>query len=303
MREVTSSLAAFGVNIVAKALADSPDSAFSLAIGLVMVSCSHIEINLDIGHKLLPKAGGESRVSFRDDRSGETVDREHSFDQDVGSFDCCDILRDWDKVGEPSEAIQPNQDSFFLVVPREGSCKVNCNRGKGFSGNRERGDDSVREGGRLFVPLTKVTSANIVIEICSHCHPVEVPSGVFETFLGSHVRHLFMSNAKDFASEVISFVDCFIGNIWTVTTVLLPSFKKKSINENPTSVVGVLADYIKERICGCSFSEGVVPFAFEVLSELKGANTKRSGGLVRERVIVIDRGIRDGKVFIWSNMV
>ena len=108
MREVTSPLGAIGVNIVAKALTDSPDSAFSLAIGLVIVSCSHVEINLDVGLKLLPKAGGYSRVSIRDDRSGETVDREDSFDEDVGSFDCSDILRDWDEVGEPSEAIQHN---------------------------------------------------------------------------------------------------------------------------------------------------------------------------------------------------
>ena len=189
------------------------------------------------------------------------------------------------------------------MVARKRSCKVNCNRGKGFSGNRERGDDSVREGGRLFVHLRKVASVNIVLEICSHCHPVEVAQGVFESFLGSHVCHLFMSDAKDFASDVVSFTGCFIGNIWTVSTVILLSFMKKSINENPTRVVGVLADYIKERICGCSFSEGMVPFAFEVLSELEGTNIKGSGGLVRERVIVIDRGIRYGKVFIWLNMV
>ena len=42
----------------------------------------------------------------------------------------------------------------------------------------------------------------------------------------------------------------------------------------------------------------MVPFAFEVLSELKGTNIKGSGGLVRERVIIIDRGIGDRKVFI-----
>ena len=112
-----------------------------------------------------------------------------------------------------------------------------------------------------------------------------------------------MSNAKDFASDIVSFVGCFIGNIWTVSTVILPSFKKKPIDENPTRMVGVLADDVKERIRGCSLSEGVVPFAFEVLSELKSTNIKGSGGLIRERVIVIDRGIRDGKVFIWCNMV
>ena len=38
------------------------------------------------------------------------MDREESFNEDVGSFDCCDVLRDWDEVGEPSEAYQHNED-------------------------------------------------------------------------------------------------------------------------------------------------------------------------------------------------
>ena len=108
MRKVASPLGSLGVNIVAKALADGSDSAFCLPIGLVMVSGNHVEINLDVGYKLLPKAGGEPVVSIRDDRSGETVDREDSFNQDVSSFDCCDVLRDWDEVGKTSEAIQQN---------------------------------------------------------------------------------------------------------------------------------------------------------------------------------------------------
>ena len=106
-----------------------------------------------------------------------------------------------------------------------------------------------------------------------------------------------MGNAQDFASDIVSFVGCFIGNIWTVSTVILPSFKKKSIDENPTRVVGVLSYDVKKRISGCSLSGSVVPFASEVLSELKGTNIKGSGGLVRERIIIIDRGIRDRKVF------
>ena len=143
-----------------------------------------------------------------------------------------------------------------------------------------------------------MASANVVFEIVSHCHPVEVARGIFVTFLGSDVRHLFMGNAQDFTPDVAFFVGCFIGNIWRVSTVILPTFKKKSIDENPTRVVVVLADYVKERISGCSFSEGVVLFAFEVLSELKGRNVKGCGGLVRKRVIVIDGGIRDRKVVI-----
>ena len=108
MRELASPFGAFGVNIVAKALADAPDSAFSLAIGLVMVSGGHVEINLDIGYKLLPKVGGESRVSIRDDRSGKTVDREDSVHEDIGSLDCYDLLRDRDMLGDPSGVIQHN---------------------------------------------------------------------------------------------------------------------------------------------------------------------------------------------------
>ena len=99
------------------------------------------------------------------------------------------------------------------MVAREGSCKINCNQGKRSSGDRERGNDSIRESGRLIVYLTKVASANIVFEIGSLCHPVAVVRGVFETFLGPQVCHLFMGNAKDFASYIVSFVGCFIENI------------------------------------------------------------------------------------------
>ena len=40
-----------------------------------------------------------------------------------------------------------------------------------------------------------------------------------------------------------------------------------------------------------------------MLSELKSTNIKGSRGLVRERVIIIERGIRDRKVFIRRYMV
>ena len=65
---------AFRINIVSEALADGSDSSLCLAIGLVMVSSRHVEINFDVRHKLHPEAGGELGVSIRDDRSGETVD-------------------------------------------------------------------------------------------------------------------------------------------------------------------------------------------------------------------------------------
>ena len=82
----------------------------------------------------------------------------------------------------------------------------------------------------MFVHLAKVASADIVFEIVSHGHPVEVSGGVLKAFLDSDVCHLFMCDAKNFASDVVVFMGCFIGNIWTVSTVILPSFKKKSVN-------------------------------------------------------------------------
>ena len=121
-----------------------------------------------------------------------------------------------------------------------------------------------------------MTSANIVFEIVSHSHPVEVFGGVFEAFLCSHVCHLFVGDSENFAPDVVSFIDCFIGNIWTVSTVILPSFKKKSINNDPVWVVGVLADDIIERIRYGSFPETVIQFAFEMLGELEGANIEGS---------------------------
>ena len=151
-----------------------------------------------------------------------------------------------------------------------------CNRGEGFSGDRECSDNSIREGGRLFIHFAKVTSANIVFEIVPHSHPVEVLGGVFEAFLCSHVCHLLVGNPDNFVPDVVSCVGCFIGNIWTVSTVILPSFKKKSINNDPAGVVGILADDIKERIRGGSFPETVIPFAFEVLGKLEGANIECS---------------------------
>ena len=58
-----------------------------------------------------------------------------------------------------------------------------------------------------------MASANIVLEIGSHCHPPAVAIAEFETFLGSHVCHLFMDNAQVFASDIVSFVGCFMRNI------------------------------------------------------------------------------------------
>ena len=88
--------------------------------------------------------------------------------------------------------------------------------------------------------------------------------------------HLFVGNPGNFSSDVVSFIGCFIDDIWRVATVILPSFKKKSINNNPAGVVGVPADDIKKRILGGSFPETVIPFAFEVLGELEGANIEGS---------------------------
>ena len=128
----------------------------------------------------------------------------------------------------------------------------------------------------MFIHLAKVPSANIVFEIVSHSHPVEVLGGVFEAFLCSHSCHLLVGNPENFALDVFSCIGCFIGNIWTVSTVILLSFKKNSISNDPARVVGLLADDIKETIRGGSFPETVVLLSFEVLGELEGANIEGS---------------------------
>ena len=161
------------------------------------------------------------------------------------------------------------------------------------SEDRERVHNSVRESSRLLVHLTKVTFANIVFEISSDRHPIGMSGGVFEAFVSSHIGHLFMSDSNEFAPDVGSFIGGLIGNISTVLTVILPSLKKKSVNKNPTRMVGVLSDDVTERIRGCGFSKAVIPLAFEMLGELEGANIKGSGGLVMERVMVVDRGVRN----------
>ena len=74
MGKVANPFGAFRADIVAEALADGSDSALCLAIGLMMVSGSHVEIYFDVGHKLHPESGGEPGISIRDDRGGKTVD-------------------------------------------------------------------------------------------------------------------------------------------------------------------------------------------------------------------------------------
>jgi len=134
---------------------------------------------------------------------------------------------------------------------------------------------------------------NIVLEITSHRHLIEMFGGVFEAFVCSHIGYLCMGDLNDIDCDVGSFIDGFIGKITTVWTIIVSSLWKKSANKDPTRIVGVLADDVIERIKGCGISKAIIQRAFEVLGELEGANIMGAGGLVRERVIVIDRGIRD----------
>ena len=111
-------------------------------------------------------------------------------------------------------------------------------------------------------------SANTDFEITSQRRSIEMFGDVFEAFVCSHVGHLFMSHWNDFTPDVGRFIGLLIGNICTVLTVILPSFKKKSFNEDPTRMVGFLADNIKERIRGCGFSKAVIALASQVLGKL-----------------------------------
>ena len=42
------------------------------------------------------------------------------------------------------------------------------------SGDREKGHNTIREGGRLLVHLAKLTSANIVFEITADIYPIAI---------------------------------------------------------------------------------------------------------------------------------
>ena len=64
MGNVASPLGAFRVNEIAEALAYCSDSAFCLPMGLVMMSCSSIEINFDISHEWHPEGRGQLEVSI-----------------------------------------------------------------------------------------------------------------------------------------------------------------------------------------------------------------------------------------------
>jgi len=102
-----------------------------------------------------------------------------------------------------------------------------------------------------------------------------------------------MGDGNDFAPDVGSFIGCSIGIIWTVSTIILPSLKKKSVNKYPTRMLVAFADDVITRIRGFGFSKAIIPLGVEVLGELESGNIKGSGGLVWEWVIVIDRGITD----------
>ena len=173
------------------------------------------------------------------------------------------------------------------------SCKVYCNQREGCSGDRPRGHNSVREGSRLLVYLAKVISSNLISEITCHRHPIGVFGGVFEAFVYPLIGHFFMSDSNNFTGDVGFFICCLIGKIWTLSTVILPSLHKRSVKKDPTGMVGALAEDVIEWIRGCGCSKTGIPLAFKVVEELKGTTIKVSGGLVRETLIVIDKGISD----------
>jgi len=144
----------------------------------------------------------------------------------------------------------------------------------------------------LFVHLAKGASADIISKIVSHREPVEVFGGVLVTLLGSHVCHLFMGNSNNFASDDESLVGGFVRDIWTISIVILPPFYQNSVTEYRIRVLIVLANNIEEGIRQGGFPDTVVPLAFKVRCELEGVDIECLGGLIRERITVVDWGIR-----------
>jgi len=71
--------------------------------------------------------------------------------------------------------------------------------------------------------------------------------------VSSYMGHFFTCDSNHFAPDVASFIVCFLGKMGTLSTVILPYFKKRFFNKNPTVMLGVLADDVMERIGGSGF--------------------------------------------------
>jgi len=118
---VASPLGAFGVKEIAEAFPYCSHSAFCLAIGLVMISGSHVEINFHISQELHAEAGGGLGVSIRDDTSRESMKRGDWFNEQVSSF-CnyeCTIVMDKPESEMRKSEFQDQpvdwEDSIFLA--------------------------------------------------------------------------------------------------------------------------------------------------------------------------------------------
>jgi len=53
------------------------------------------------------------------------VDREDSFNEEGGCLDSCDVLGNWNKVGESRKSVKDNEDQVLVPVMGKGSCKGN----------------------------------------------------------------------------------------------------------------------------------------------------------------------------------
>jgi hypothetical protein len=108
----------FWVNEVTKTLTDSANTAFCLAISLVVVRGGHFELNLKVPYKLLPGVQGKSTVSLRDNRAGVSVNSNYLFQNNLGRSFNIDILGDREQVYIATEAIKNNKIEVIFLVTR-----------------------------------------------------------------------------------------------------------------------------------------------------------------------------------------
>jgi len=93
---------------------------------------------------------------------------------------------------------------------------------------------------------------------------MELCGDQLEALVCYQMGHPVMGDGKYFAPDIGLFIGGFLGNIWTVSTVILMSFKTKSVNQEPTRMLELLADKVIERIRDSAFAKAIIPLVFEV---------------------------------------
>ena len=124
MGKVLDPICASRVCEVPKALADGSDAALCLSIGLVVVCSGHHQVDLEVLHSLLPKAGCELAVSVRDNRGGVAMDGKDFVYHKLCCLFGIDVFGDWKEECVSTEPVKDDTDEFAFLVAWERACEI-----------------------------------------------------------------------------------------------------------------------------------------------------------------------------------